>query len=322
MDLSPLGADTCGVWTRAQALLLTTEATVRAHLRDGYWQRLLPGTYTDAGSTPTPEQRAYAVVLASGGTHEPAQDPAARIAAAGRTAARYWGFPLIDDDDPATGAREWGIDDVHVRGGGRTRTTASGELRRHDLVLRPGDLLRLPSGLVVTSAVRTLLHCASLLTFEALVCALDDALHREVVTRAELEDAAAAHAGNPGAPTFRRALALADGRAESPAETLARLLLLPALPGLEPQVRLIDDWGRVLARFDLGDREARFAVEADGKRGHAGAMAAKDRRRDRTSRSHGWRTERVTWWELRRQQSLVVREMLQAYEEHVRRPAA
>jgi hypothetical protein len=322
VDLSPLGAVTCGVWTRADALLLTTDATIRAHLRDGYWQRLWPGTYTDAGSIPTPEQRAYAAVLASGGRHQLAAGPPVRIAAAGRTAARYWGFPLIDDDDPATGARECGTDDVHVRGGGRARTTASGELRRHDLVLRPGDLLRLPSGLVVTSPVRTLLHCASLLTLEALVCSLDDALHREVVTRAELEEAAAAHAGSPGAPAFRRALALADGRAESPAETLARLLLLPVLPGLEPQVRLLGGWGYVLARFDLGDRRARFAVEADGKRGHAGDMAAKDRRRDRTSRSHGWRTERVTWWELRRQQELVVREMLQAYEEHVRRQAA
>ena len=28
-------------------------------------------------------------------------------------------------------------------------------------------------------------------------------------------------------------------------------------------------------------------------------MVAKDRRRDRVSELHGWRTERVTWWELR-----------------------
>lgn len=321
MDLSSLGTDTCGVWTRADALELASAARIRAFLAEGTWQRLLPGIYTDGGHTPTAEQRAYAAVLASGGDHQPADGPPVRVAAAGRSAARYWRFPLIDDDDPATRACECGIDDVHVRGGGRTRRTAHGELRRHDLVFRSGDLRRLPSGLVVTSPVRTLVHCATLLTHEALVCALDDALHREVVSAAELEDAVRLCKGEPGAPAFRRAVALADGRSESPAETLARLLLLPVLPGLEPQVKLLSEWGRPLARFDLGDRRARFAVEADGKRGHAG-MAAKDRRRDRTSRSYGWRTERVTWWELRCQQSTVVREMLEAYEEHVRRPAA
>lgn len=316
MDLSSLGATTCGVWTRAAALSLISTGAVRAFLDDGLWQVVLPGVYADAGHVPTAEQRAYAAVLGSGGAHQAKDGRPARVAAAGRTAARHWRFPLIDDDDPATGAQESGIDDVHVRGGGRRRTTTAGGLRRHDLVLRPGDLQRLPSGLVVTSPLRTLVHCASLLTHEALVCAIDDALHRQVVSTGAAAAAADAHAGEPGAPALRRAVAVADGRAESPAETLARLLLQPVIPALEPQVRLHDDRGRVLARFDLGDRRARFAVEADGRRGHAG-MAAKDRHRDRSSRRHGWRTERLTWWELRCRQSLVVREMVEAYEEHV-----
>jgi hypothetical protein len=79
----------------------------------------------------------------------------------------------------------------------------------------------------------------------------------------------------------------ADGRAESPAETLVRLLLLPDLPGLVPQVRVLDG-RRVLARFDLADEELMLAVEADGRRGHAGeVMAAKDRARDATHRTAG-----------------------------------
>lgn len=322
MDLSSLGTTTCGVWTRADARRLTSAGTVRSLLRDGSWQVLLPGTYTDGGNAATPVQRAYAAVLASGGGHQRADGPPVRVAAAGRTAARVWQLPLIDDDDPATGARELGTDDVHVRGGGRTRRTATGELRRHDLVLRKGDLLRLPSGLVVLSPLRTLVHCARLLTHEALVCALDDGLHRGLVAAQQLDAAAVAQAGEPGAPALRRAIAAADGRAESPAESLARILLTPVLPGLEPQVRLLDR-GRVLARFDLGDRSARFAVEVDGRRWHAGSdMAAKDRRRDRLSRSYGWQTERVTWFELRRRQHVVVRDMLRAYESHARRAAA
>ena len=102
-------------------------------------------------------------------------------------------------------------------------------------------------------------------------------------------------------------MALADRRAESPAETLARLALLPTMPGFVPQHRLLGPDGRVLARYDLADEDLRLAVEADGKAGHAGdRMVAKDRRRDRVSERHGWRTERVTWWELRCQRAAFV----------------
>jgi hypothetical protein len=78
--------------------------------------------------------------------------------------------------------------------------------------------------------------------------------------------------------------------------------LLPVLPGLVPQVELYDRFGRLVARFDLGDEEVKLAVDMDGKRGHAGtAMVAKDRRRDRRTEPYGWWTERGTWFEVRRQ---------------------
>lgn len=83
---------------------------------------------------------------------------------------------------------------------------------------------------------------------------------------------------------------------------MTRLLLLPVLPDLEPQVEVFDHAMRPVARFDLADRRVRLAIEADGKRGHAGRdMVAKDRRRDRRSERMGWWTERVTWWDLRRE---------------------
>jgi hypothetical protein len=319
MDLSELGAGTCGVWTRRSALALITPAAVRTLLRDGSWQVLWPGIYADGGFVLDAHQRAYAAVLACGGGPRSNKERGpVRVAACGRTAARVWGLPLIDDDDPATGAQEHRIDDVHVLGGGRVRRGPTGVLRRHELA--PGGFVRLASGLVVTSRMRTLVHCAGLLSHEALVCAVDDALHRGLVSQEQLVVAAARRRGEPSAPALRRAVALADGRSESPAETLARLLLLPVLPALEPQVRLIDSAARVIARFDLGDRTARFAVEADGKRGHAGtAMVAKDRARDRITGAHGWRTERVTWFELRRRGPEVVDRMLQAYAEHTAR---
>lgn len=119
---------------------------------------------------------------------------------------------------------------------------------------------------------------------------------------------------------LRTAVRLADGRAESPHETLTRLVLQPHLPGLVPQHRLRDDGGRVLARFDLGDPTLRLAVEADGRAGHEGpAMAARDRRRDRACDARGWRTERVVWFETRCRQEALVRRVLQAAREQQRR---
>lgn len=289
-DLSILGRSSGGVWTRADACRLLPASSVRAALKDGSWQRLWPGTYADAGAV-TAEQHCWAAVLASGG---------ADAVACGRTAARFWGFPLVDDLDPATGAREHRFDEVVAPAHRRTLRSADRELGRHRFVLRPDDVVRTPSGLSVTSALRTLVDCCSLLTQEAAVCALDHALHRGDVQAAELDAAVAAARGRPGAVALTAAAALADGRAESPFETLTRLVLLPVLPGLEPQVELRDPAGWLIARFDLADRRRRLAVESDGQTGHAGPqMVARDRRRDERAEDLGWHTERFTWYDVR-----------------------
>lgn len=234
--------------------------------------------------------------------------------ACARTAARVWQFPLIDDDDPATGAAEHLLDDVAVARRLPIQSHAGRLLVPHRAALAGADLVRRPSGLWLTRPLRTLVQCSSLLTHEALVCALDVGLHKGLVTTAQLEAAVAGSAGRVGGPALRAAVAVADGRAESPAETLARLLLLPVLPELEPQVRLYDEAARLVARFDLGDRRAGLAVEADGRRGHAGTqMVAKDRRRDRTAERLGWATERLTWFELRREQAAVVRRVQEVH---------
>jgi hypothetical protein len=290
VDLSALGSTTCGVWTRADARRLLPASTIRARLRDGSWQRLWPGVYADTGEL-TAEQRCWAAVLVSGG-------PTA--VACGRTAARCWGLPLVDDRDPATGAREQRLDEVIAPAHRRTLHFDDRELRRHRFVVRDGDVLHTPAGLAITSALRTLVDCSSLLTPEAAVCVIDDALHRGLVQHDRLVSAAVGARGRPGAVALTAAVAVADGRAESPFETLTRLLLRPVLPDLEPQVELRDPEGRVVARFDLADRHRRFAVESDGTVAHAGPqMLARDRRRDERTEELGWRTERVTWYDVR-----------------------
>lgn len=279
-----LGAKSRGVWTRAQALEVASRGAIRGCVDRGTWQRPWPGVYADAGVVLDPEQRAFAAVLASGGSVEP--ERRLRAAACGRTAARVHGFVLVDDDDPPTGAREYLRDEVAVWDHARLLEEPDGRvLQRHELALQDRDLVRKPSGLVLTSRVRTVLDCAALLSLEALVCLLDDVLHR--------------------------GLDLADERVESRGETLARLLLLPVLPGLVPQVQVFDRAGRLVARLDLADGQRRLAVEMDGRRGHAGdAMLARDQRRDARTAALGWITVRGTWWDVRSGQAAFVRRVL------------
>ncbi len=313
-DLSSLGAASLGIWTRADALTLLTPGEIDTLVRTRVWQTPWRGVYADGGCDLSAEQRALAACLASGGAGQPfaygRPDPVTgrrrrrlRAVAAGRTAARVYRLPLIDDHDPATGAAEHLLDDVAVPRHLPALTRGGRTLHRRQLRLASGEFVRRPGGLWVTSPARTLVDCAGLVSHEALVCALDNALHREPDLLPKLVQAAADRHGVVGVPALRQGLALADGRAESPAETVARLILLPVLPGLCPQVRLFDNAARLVARFDLGDEEIRLAVESDGQAGHAGErMVAKDQRRDLRTQSFGWWTERATWYDLRRRQ--------------------
>ena len=300
-DTSTLGLRSCGVWTRAEALAVLGRGQVDALVRARTWQVPWRGVYADGGHELDAEQRAWAAVLAVGG-------PRLRAVAFGRTAARVWGLPLVDDLDPATGHREHLLHEVAVDRRLPTQRWAGRHLRPVKTPLAPAETVRLPSGLRVTSPLRTLVDCAGLLAPDALVCVMDAALHRGLVAPQDLHAAVRARAGRAHVLALEAAVRAADGRAESPPETLALLLLRPALPGLEPQVELFDEAARLVARLDLGDRRVRLAVECDGKVAHAGAaMVAKDRRRDRRTEAYGWRTERLTWFEVRREGAAVLR---------------
>jgi very-short-patch-repair endonuclease len=222
-----------------------------------------------------------------------------------------WGFPLIDDDDPATKRRERRTDDV-IRTTGRSTTST---LKTRRVALEPEEVT-VVDGVPVLVPLRTLSDLAAVLEPDALVVALDHALHEGVVTASELQEAAAQVTNRPGTRAFRRAVQLADGRAESPLETLTRLILLPVLPSLRPQVEVRDRWGRVIARLDLADEDLRLGIESDG--GSHRGRAADDRRRDAKT---GYTIERCTWFDVRRRSDELQRRVL-ATASALRRPAA
>lgn len=299
------------LWRREDALASLTRGQVQARVVGSIWQSPFRKVYAAGETLLTPELWELAAALASTATGQPMEEagrPA--VAACLRSAARVWDLPLIDDDDPATGAAEHLIHDV-LTNRNMAPLPPEGEdghlVVRHRSVVRTDELVRRPSGLWVTDPIRTAVDCARLLTAEAAVCLLDQGLRRGMFTKDELLASLAEAPGRPGSRQAARCIELADGRSESPAETLARLLLRPHLPGLTPQVRVRNRNGRIVARVDLGDDEVRLAVELDGKRWHSGEqMVARDRARDRVLEQCGWWTERATWFELRRQQAELV----------------
>ena len=95
-----------------------------------------------------------------------------------------------------------------------------------------------------------------------------------------------------GVRQLRTLAPIADARSESPGESVLRLRWLDVgahLPPPEPQVPVLDDWGRVRCRLDLGVESLRFAAEYDGEDFHTG----QDRKHDEERRA--WLREARGW---------------------------
>ncbi|KQS73266.1 hypothetical protein [Modestobacter sp. Leaf380] len=213
---------------------------------------------------------------------------------AGRSAAVLWGVPLagLTDDVELVlppGCTSGRVDGVRVR---RERIAVE------ETVLR--------SGVAVTSLVRTALDLARARPVEEAVALVDRFLLAVPVGQAEVLAAARADPSR-GARRREAVVRLADGLAESPQETVVRLLLQRAgLPAPIPQFRVLHE-GREVARVDLGWPAHRVAVEYDG-RWHGGtAQFARDRARLNRLTAAGWRVVFVTAEDLRDPASVVGR---------------
>jgi len=145
-----------------------------------------------------------------------------------------------------------------------------------------------------TGKLRTVLDCARTLPFAAGLTVADSALRLGAVDRSQLMVAAADLSG-PGSLRARRVAAAADGRAESPLETVLRSILIEAgITGFEPQVVVRD--GGFSARLDLGHAELMIALEADSFAFHGTRTAlARDCRRHVGLTIRGWRLLRFSW---------------------------
>jgi hypothetical protein len=152
---------------------------------------------------------------------------------------------------------------------------------RHPAVAEPVDF----GGLPCDSAPEVLLACSRDLGLLDVVVLIDAALHLGSCSTDELMRVAAQR--RRGAPRLRQALTLADGRSESPWETLLRLLHHSCDVPVEPQWELFD--GEVLvARADLWVRGTNALHEYDGEAHLTRRRQRKDLARARRIGNHTW----------------------------------
>jgi transcriptional regulator with AbiEi antitoxin domain of type IV toxin-antitoxin system len=117
------------------------------------------------------------------------------------------------------------------------------------------------AGLLVTTPERTAVDLVGRSPRVQGLVALDALLHAEAVTITALEERARDMRGRYGGIRFAELVRLADGGAESPMESVLRLLLVDAgLPRPVAQYRVRNADGHVLARLDLAYPAHRIGI--------------------------------------------------------------
>jgi len=181
----------------------------------------------------------------------------------------------------------------------------------HSAKLPPEHLTKLYN-LAVTTAARTVIDLARTLPFADAVVVADSALHDEKATKAELAKVLGACPGWPGVKQARRVVEFADERAESPLESVARVVF--AQFGLDPpELQSTIFTANGAFRVDFLWAGQKVVVEADGllKYKH-GRDAVNQFERDRHLRDAGYKVVHFTWKELFQTPETVIKRIREA----------
>lgn len=210
-----------------------------------------------------------------------------------------------------TAARLYGFDtegsaELHVLNPERHQLRPADGLTVHR---REGAPLVMLNGRPATSAPWTAIEVARTLRRPRALATLDAALRSGHCDARALARAAAAQTGRRGIVVVRGLLELADGRAESPMESEARLVMIDGgLPLPELQYEIIDGRGK-LRRLDFAWPALKVAAEYDSDEWHTGADALhRDREKVAAVQDLGWIVVPIVRDDVRRrQQELVAR---------------
>jgi len=181
----------------------------------------------------------------------------------------------------------------------------------HSAQLPPEHLTKLYN-LHVTTAARTVIDLARTLPFADAVVIADSALRAEKATKTELGSVLKACPSWPGVKQARRVVEFADERAESPLESVARVVF--AQFGLDPpdlQSTIFTPAGAF--RVDFLWTRHQVVVEADGLLKYKdGSDAISQFERDRHLRDAGYKVVHFTWKELFETPEIVIRRIREA----------
>lgn len=244
-----------------------------AKLRGRTWRRLLPDVYINH-EAPLDHRvwcSAVGLILPAGG------------AIGGLSAAHLLGCDLLSAESPVSIV-------VPRRAGARPPDRVSA----HHTVLDPPDVTSI-GGLPVTTPERTAFDLGRRLGRRTAVMAFDVMLRQGVLDLGHVSDLARQRHWWPGTARLREVIRLADPRAESPMETILRLLFLDAgLPAAQPQFEVYDARGRLIARVDLAWPSARLAVEYEGDHHRERARFRRDIARINALQRAGWTVIRLS----------------------------
>lgn len=280
-----LSAD--GVASTQQMLTLMTRKQLRTLVEQGELVRIERGIY--ATRPPDLATRLAALDLRC------SEKPVVCM----QTAAALFGFDTEPD------AR------VHILDPG-VRIRPSADLMVHQ---RIGAPLRPIGGRLATDPAWTAVELARTLRRPRALAVLDAALHSRACTITELASAVDGQRGRRGIVEVRALLTHADGRAESPMESEARLVFIDGgLPRPELQFEIVDRQGR-LWRADFAWPEFGVIAEYDSMQWHASPEAlVHDRMKMARLQEIGWTTVPLVVDDVRRYPDQLVARVLNQFE--------
>ena len=280
-----------GFATYQQLMTTMSRKTLAAQLQTGAIVRVCHGVY--APGAPDLIDRLEAWELMAG----------QRLVACMNTAAALHGFDIQAD------AR------LHVLDPG-VRMRPSPGLAVHQ---RVGAPLTRVDGRLATAPAWTAVEMARVQRRPRALAVLDAALHVGACTAADLAAAVREQQGRRGIVVVRELLAYADGRAESPMESEARLVFIDGcLPPPELQYEIVDLHGQ-LWRTDFAWDDAKLVAEYESMEWHASPAALKhDRLKIARLQECGWMSVPIVVDDVRRRP----RELVARIDGHLQRRAA
>lgn len=208
------------------------------------------------------------------------------------------------------------LDVAHLTRQSPSHQSQSKFLRVHATAMESDEITEI-GGVPVTCAARTIVDLAKTESYESAVAAADAALNKNLLTEGDLIEAATRSIGTPGSRGALRVARFADGRSESPGESVSRVLMKSVgLEMPELQFSVYDAFGYLLGRTDFSWRGGRVLGEFDGKvkygdpyrKGESPAdVLWREKRREDSLRANGALVVRWVWADLAPPRPFIVR---------------